>query len=227
MVGPPVSRQSSDQVRRCARCGSATLVVDHAWQHRIAGFDTKTRTLELRCRSCHAKVVLHPWSQIHVERVFAVIMMPALFPGLYFWFSARRKARAWTDNPVVDDAGFVAPRPGPSPRRCKCRGVAPCTAIVREGTWAVLLGIRHEYRCASCHRNFSVHDLRGVVSAVMGSGALLVAGVLVIIHPPGSGVGAERSNRWFGVAMVVLGLLGSVLAASRIRERRAHPVVPT
>ncbi len=129
----------------------------HAWQHKVAGIFTGTQTFELRCQSCGVEVVLHPEQTIRAERIVGYLMMPAIIPGILFLSSARKKARAWTDNPIVIGAPpRVEPRPGPPSRRCDCSGIAECTAIVREGTGTRPLGTRHEYRCARCGKSFGV-----------------------------------------------------------------------
>jgi hypothetical protein len=91
----PNSSDAATQVRRCARCTLPTLHCVRAWHHRFAGIDTSSRTLEFRCASCGAEVALHPHTTIAAERLTAILLMPAIFPGLYFFASARRKTRAW------------------------------------------------------------------------------------------------------------------------------------
>lgn len=213
------------EVRRCARCGEAALVVEQAWQHRFAGVVTGTQTLELACRSCGANVVLHPWTKIRVEQVMAVLFMPAIIPGLFFFFSARKKARAWSENPLVTGAPSFAPRPGPPARRCDCGVAADCVALAREGTWDWVIGRRSDFLCSQCGTRFSVHDVRGVVFMSLAAVALFAAGALVILHPPGSAVGAERSNQGFGVAMLAFGVVAMLVFARRVWLRAMHPHV--
>lgn len=213
--------------RRCAACGHDTLEVVHAWQHRRAGIDTHTETLELECSRCRAKVVLHPWTTILAEKILAFLLMPAVIPGVYFLVRARRQARAWSDNPVVGDTGVLArPRPAPPTRLCTCGRAADCVAIVRQGTWSLSLGRRHDYRCPHCQRRFVVHDAASVV--VMGSIAAVLGGVgaLVVLHPPGTAVGAAASNQLFGVGLIVLGLVAAWVLVARVRGRRLHPKAP-
>lgn len=216
------------EIRRCARCGHVALVVVRAWQHRMVGINTGTRTLQLRCQSCGIEVVLHSEKTIRAERILGFLLMPAIIPGIIFLASARKKARAWTDNPVVEGA---APRDeqraGPPSRRCDCSGTAECVAIVRKGTWTRPVGTRCDYRCTRCGKGFAVHDVGGVVFASLIASVLFAAGAIVIIHPPGAAVGAEESNRCIGFGMVVLGVLASLVFALRLRGRLAHPVVPT
>lgn len=219
----PTSREPAEHVRRCARCGQATLVLTHAWQHTFAGVFTQTWTYEFDCRSCGVKVVLHPLKAIRAERLLSFLLMPAIIPGILFFVSARKKAQAWVDNPVVEGADPGAPTAGPPPRRCTCSAPAPCVAIAREGTWSVLLGRRADHRCAQCTRVFSVHDVRGVVFPSVVAAALFATGALVVLHPPGAAVGAERSNQWFGVALVALGVVASLVFVQRLRARLNHP----
>lgn len=211
-------------VRRCARCQQASLVVDHAWQHRYAGVATGTQTLELSCRSCGAKVVLHPWTKIRVEQVMAVLFMPAIVPGLFFFFSARKKARAWSENPLVAGAPSFEPPPGPPARRCGCGEAAPCVVLAREGTWDWVIGRRSEHLCPKCGRRFAVHDVRGVLFAGVVALVLFAAGGFVVLHPPGAAVGAAQSNRLFGVAMLGFGVSAALVFALRLARRAKHPI---
>lgn len=198
--------------------------MERAWQHRFAGVVTGTQTLELACRSCGAKVVLHPWTKIRVEQVMAVVFMPAIIPGLIFFFSARTKARAWSENPLVDGAPAFAPKPGPPARRCHCGAAADCAAVAREGTWDWVIGRRSDHLCAQCGRRFSVHDVHGVVFMSLLALALFAVGALVVLHPPGSAVGAERSNQGFGVATLVFGASATLVFARRVWLRARHPL---
>lgn len=183
------------------------------------------RTFELACASCGATVVLHPPRRIAIERVLALIMLPAIIPGLIFLSRARTKARAWTDNPVVEGATPIQPANAGLPsRQCSCLGIADGVAIVMQGRWDFVLGTRHEYRCRVCSRQFAVHDRSSIVSAALISAGLVAAGWFVIVHPPGAAVGAERSNQWFGVASVAIGVLTVLLFLRRAWSRVAHPL---
>ena len=186
-----------------------------------------TETLELECSTCRAKVVLHPQTTILAERVLAFVLMPAVIPGVYFLTRARRKAHAWTDNPVVGDTRSLAPsRPGPPPRLCACGSSADCVAIARQGTWSVPLGLRHDYLCAGCQRRFGVHDVAGVAVVGLLAAVLWAVGALVVLHPPGTAVGAAASNQRFGVGLIVLGVVAAAVCAARARSRRLHPTAP-
>jgi hypothetical protein len=213
-----------DELRRCARCGQAALVCARDWQHRVLGVATGTWTRELECRSCGAKVTLYSPKHIAVERVFAFVMLPAIFPGLYFLASARRKARAWSDNPVVGGASTSPPR-GPGDRVCAgCRGRARCTAMHRRQMWGRDVGTRCRYACSRCAKVFTVHDGRGVAFSLAVASLLTVMAALVVAIPPGSDVGAEASNRWFGVGLSVIAALGWIALALQLRARRVHPM---
>lgn len=70
------------------------------------------------------------------------------------------------------------------------------------------------------------------VMAVLSTAAVAVAafalsafGLLLVVSPPGSDVGAEHHNRLFGVAVLVLGALTWAMLVSRTRVRAHHPLV--
>lgn len=137
--------------------------------------------------------------------------MPAIFPGLYFLASARRKERAWTDNPVVFGRS-VAPvrREEPSRACAACPGIARCTAVGRTQTRWMSIGTRQHYVCPACTTSFTVHDDRAVVSSLVAALLLAALGGLVVLVLPGSDVGAEASNRWFGIALLILAAFAAV-----------------
>lgn len=200
-------------------------MVARSWQHRFAGVPTQTYTHDLECAGCKARGTLIPWRAINIERVFGLLMLPAIIPGLIFLSSARRKARAWQDNPVVEGAVSPGLPRQPEPRRrCDCGGLADCTAIIRLGTTSMPLGTRRDYRCVRCERPFGVHDGWGMVSMALIGVALSGAGSFIIAFPPGAAVGAEASNSLFGVALVVFGALAFVLFAARVHGRATHPL---
>ncbi len=216
------------------------MVVFQAWQERFAGISFPTRFLELKCQACGIKVVLYPKVRIRAARLFAYLMIPAIFPSLIFFARARRMERAWIDNPVVE--GAVRPRAigggagpalpldqtgsGPPERRCRCNAAARCVHIALKGSWDFRIGARYDYQCHLCSTRFEVHSIGYLVTVSVLAGVLTALGVLMIVHPPGAAVGAEQSNRWFGVGLALLGAYLWLLFMVRLRGRLAHPVVP-
>lgn len=225
----------SDEVRQCVSCRQAALICIRDWQHRLIGVDLPTWTLDYECQACGVKITLLPQRKIRAERLIAYLLIPAIFPSLYFFASARRKARAWTDNPVVPGASqpnrrvFPAaqmldqPYRDPHARVCACRGAAQCTAIAQKRLGSMSIGSRYEYHCRQCTKAFAVHDDRALIFSFVLASALCAVSALIILNPPGSAVGAEQSNRWFGVALLVFAAIGYVSFAFRIRARLSFP----
>ncbi len=112
--------------------------------------------------------------------------------------------------------------PGPTRRACACGSSARCVAIVAQRARILPAGNRYDYACA-CKPVFSVYDVAGVVFAFLAAGGLAAAGLLVTVYAPGSAVGAERSNRWFGIGLLAFGAIGWGMSAARVRARIVHP----
>jgi hypothetical protein len=220
-VKSALSSGEATDVRRCARCGQATLVCVREWQHRIVGITTQTRTLDLACRSCGTKVTLHPHTRIAAERLFACLMIPAVFPSLFFFASAARKARAWTDNPVVGSAPHVPS--GPRRRQCLCASTASCERIFQRRMQGIPVGTRYEFRCERCGSVFTVHDAAGIVFSFVAAAVVSAVAVLLVAVPPGSAVGAERSNQWFGFGLAAVAAFAWVSFGLQLRTRAIHP----
>lgn len=134
--------------------------------------------------------------------------------------------RRW---PIVD-----APRPqltrpayGLARRRCECGAPARNVRIVQVRLRRMIpIGEVHEYSCDACKRTFNVHDGWSVAFS-MGSAAFLTGvGALVTMFPPGSAVGAESSNRWFGIGLLAIGVLTWIVPTLRIGQRLRHWGVP-
>jgi hypothetical protein len=221
-----VTRGHVNEVRRCARCGAAALVCVRDWQHKIMGIAPGAWTLELECQSCGAEVTLLPQQEARMERLLAFVMLPAIIPSIFLFASARRKARAWSDNPVVDGASAPSPRRAEPGRACAaCRGVAHPSEIGRQQGLGISIGTHTRYTCSGCANEFAVHDRRAVAFAFAAAIVLSAMGALVVAFPPGSDVGAELSNRWFGVGLLAVAAIAWVILVLRIRARRAHPNV--
>lgn len=211
------------ELRRCSTCGAPTLACVRDWQHRLLGAPTPSRTQEFACQRCGFRVTLQPRAQIDAARLFAWLLLPAVLPGVIFFARARRMERAWTDHPLV---GFTPSPPSLGPvRACLCGGAAACVGLQQRRVQGLPIGTRATYACPRCGCTFEVSDGRGVLSMAVAAFALSAFGLLLVVSPPGSDVGAEHHNRLFGVAVLVLGALTWAMLVSRIRVRAHHPLV--
>lgn len=134
------------------------------------------------------------------------------------------RQRRWPaiDAPVPQRVKLAPP---PAMRRCGCGAGAPNTRIVTEYVRSfVPVGRIHQHDCNKCGATFNVHDAWAIAFAIFAAGFLTAIGVLITVYPPGSAVGAESENRWFGIALLVVGALTWVIPALRIRARLRHPL---
>lgn len=210
-------------LRRCSACGAPTLACVRDWQHQILGVPTASRTQEFACQRCGFCLTLHPRAQIDAARLLAWLLLPAILPSVIFFARARRMERAWTDHPLVG----LAPAPrslGPT-RACLCGAAAPCVGLAQRRVQGRPVGTRATHACLRCGCAFEVSDGLGVASMGVAALALSAFGLLLVVYPPGSAVGAERGNRLVGVVVLALGALTWATLASRIRARARHPIV--
>ncbi len=210
-------------LRRCSACGGSTLACVRDWQHQILGVPTASRTQEFACQRCGFRLTLHPRAHIDAARLLAWLLLPAILPSVIFFARARRMERAWTDHPLVGLAS--APRSLGPMRACLCGGVAPCVGLAQRRVQGQPVGTRANHVCPRCGCNFEVSDGLGVATMAVAALALSAFGLLLVVYPPGSAVGAERSNRLFGVGVLALGALTWAALASRVRARARHPIV--
>lgn len=214
---------SNVDLRRCSACGAPTLACVRDWHHRILGVPTPSRTLELACQRCGFRVTLEPRVKIDAARLLAWLLLPAIIPSVLFFARARRMERAWTDHPLV---GLTAAPPSLGPARaCLCGGAALCVGLAQRRVQGRSVGTRATHSCPRCGCTFEISDGLGVLSMTVAALALSAFGLLIVVHPPGSGVGAEHSNRLFGVGALALGALTWAMLASRVRARTRHPLV--
>ncbi|HSO40219.1 MAG TPA: hypothetical protein VLT33_47160 [Labilithrix sp.] len=86
----------------------------------------------------------------------------------------------------------------------------------------MVVGNRYEHACDRCKATFSVEDSARIASALVAAVALCCAAAFVVAHPPGSAIGAEDQNRWFGIALAVFGALGWLRLGLLLRQRFVH-----
>ena len=86
-------------------------------------------------------------------------------------------------------------------------------------------GIFWEHHCPVCNARFRVPSIGAIIFSAAAATVVTAVGLLLTLYPPGSAVGATESNRYFGIAILVVGLLGWIMPGSRIFRRIRHPRV--
>lgn len=132
------------------------------------------------------------------------------------------------------NAGSGAPAPVPippprkpadRPRRCGCQGPVPCDSVTRARLGLLTIGTRRAYRCQRCGLTFRIRSAGHIAVTLLYASFLSGVGVLIVLYPPGSAVGADSENRWFGVALLVLGLSCIGWGVAMIRAHVKYPAV--
>ena len=118
----------------------------------------------------------------------------------------------------------VLPMIAPS-RKCSCGGHATCFSAAEVRARGLPVGMQYEHACTRCNRRFRIHSVGSVIFTVFCMLFLGTCGSLVTVHPPGSAVGAESENRWFGVGILVFAGLAFVLVVAKIVAHLRHPKV--
>lgn len=208
----PADPDSAAEIRRCHRCGQATLVCLNAWRH-SGGSETEPVTRDFRCQACGAVVVLHSRLSIAVMRVMGFIFLVALVPGICLLLLARAHSRAWRVNPVVPGA----PRPtlryqlGPRGRRCGlCGDVCGLVAVTRRRANGIPAGTEYKYTCRGCRQSFSTQDLLGVTLHI--AAGLLCLGVAYTLWTRTASTTAWRLGGGGVAALCGIALFGQAVA---------------
>ena len=100
----------------------------------------------------------------------------------------------------------------------------PCVSAIPEHAKGLRVGTQLHYSCARCKRDFGVSSNGSIAFALFAAVFLSAIGWLVVVQPPGSAVGAEESNRWFGWVLAAFGAAAWIVAGSRIVARLRHPI---
>lgn len=158
------------EVRRCAKCGEAAVLLVTEWHHTFWGVSTQQSTRDFRCHGCGAKFSLVPRSRSIVFIVMGLIMGCAVFPlgfSIWGWLELQREKK----NPVVPGASLprLRYRDGPPVRRCDCGHEAVITKVTKESINGLPTGIEYQYRCEQCQRGFIIDSPWGHCVAVFSS----------------------------------------------------------
>ena len=210
------------EVRRCAKCQQASVVLAQEWQHRAAGSNTGQVTRDYRCQSCGAKFRVRPrlYTTIHL----CCSVLPALtIIGIPWLVVAWRRHTVLARIPVI--SGAPAPRMrfalGPPPRACgRCADTATVQSVKRTAMNGISMGTEFLYRCPKCDNQFTVHSPWAIVLGAL-LGLVCVAGVWAFLSF--AGTPGWRYGGAGVVAAIVLLLFGQCYAQTQTRRR--HRVV--
>jgi DNA-directed RNA polymerase subunit RPC12/RpoP len=217
----PSSAQASE-VRRCARCQEAAVVLIQDWQHTVSSIATGQSTRDYQCQACGARFRIRP----RLERILGLgigIMAGLTVIGIPLFVMYWRRYRMETRLPVVPDAPAPEIRypSGPPLRRCAaCGAPAKVFSITRHTHNGLPSGTDYAYRCSGCQRELKVQSVWGIVLG--GLIAILVAvgawAFLAFATSPGW--------RWGGAAVTAaLALLLAWQTVTDVRTRAQNPVL--
>jgi len=212
------------EVRRCARCGNATQVCVHAWQHSVNGISSNTVIRECQCQSCGATVTLQPRIKIWPLWLMAVLLLPSVVGSLVPGIMAFRRGRAWKINPVVPDAPMPPMRykSGPGNRRCDCGGTLVLKSVTRNTHNGIPAGTEYVYQCDKCQKEVTLESALGILLNFLFGALLALLGYVVL--------DAVKDPWWRWGGGIVLALLGLLLVGqgiSRITAQLRHPELPS
>ena len=222
LAGPPAD--PNQEVRRCARCHQPTLVRINAWQHTVAGIDTKTVTSDYRCQSCGRKLTLRPRLEILVDRILGGVLLLAIFPGIYLLWRAHRRSRDWTDNPILPGAPVPRMRfhDGPPNRRCgRCGGTATLKSAKRTRRSGVVIGTAYVFQCQGCRAELETEDLRGQLFNFFAGSVMAIIAVAIWMN-----AGSPGTRYGFGGLFTLLALFAFGTMLARIRAAVQNPALP-
>jgi hypothetical protein len=216
--------QARAEVRRCARCGSATLACVHAWQHSVNGISGNTVIRECQCQSCGATVTLQPRLKIWPLWLMAVLLLPTVVGSLVAGTMAFSRGRAWKKNPLVPDAPMPAMRykSGPGNRRCDCGATLALKSVTRNSHNGIPTGTEYVYQCERCGKKLTLENALGIVMKVLVGALLALIAWLMLT--------AVKDPWWRWGGGGVFALLALLLAGqglSRIAAQARHPELPS
>ncbi len=223
MLNLPVPKSAAkSEVRKCAQCGDAAVVLVFEWIHSYAGVDVASSTRDYRCQNCGAKFSLHPKVGSWTFIVLGLLMGFAIFPlgfTLFGWLRLRRDAA----NPVVPGA----PRPqlrfkdGPPRRRCNtCGDPVALTKVTRNTSKGIPTGTEYEYVCNACKKKFTIESVWGHCFSAMAG--CLLGGIAAMFFITSTSPGWRYGG---GGAALLLTAFVFFETGTRIANRFRYPVI--
>jgi hypothetical protein len=173
------SERPKREVRRCASCGSASVIVCQAWAHSFSGQETGQVTRDCRCQACGAKATLRDPKAIRTFKIIAWVFLITILGFPIMMFKVWRWNRAWDGNPLVPDAPFprIVYWRGPGNRRCgRCGQVARLVSVTRNTRNGIPMGTDCDYACVGCKQEFKTESAGGILVNFMGAALFTVGG---------------------------------------------------
>jgi hypothetical protein len=191
---------ASQEVRRCAKCHEAAVVLVFEWKQSYGGVDSGTSVRDYRCQACGARFSLHPRVTNITFMVIGLVMGLAIFPlgfTIFGWVRLRRDKA----NPVVPGAARPAMRfrDGPPARQCgKCGEELSLKGITRHTSRGLPTGTTYDYGCPRCPNAFTIESAWGQIFSAL-------SGVLVGAIGVGFFFGATGLGWKYGGSIVFVG----------------------
>lgn len=212
------------EVRQCAGCAHAAVVLVNEWQHTRGSTPTGEVTREYRCQQCGRWFVQRSRLTVLAYWIAGVLLLPAMGIGLPVLIFAWRSGGFDGRVPVM--SGALAPVmkfPGGPPKRVHagCGGESRAVEIIRHSNRGVPTGTEYTYQCVKCDEQFSTESWWGHVTSLLLS--LVSLGFLFAFL-----LGADSPWwKWGGSAlMAVVTLIVSWSGMEMFINRFRHKVLP-
>lgn len=211
------------EVRQCAKCHQAAVILVNEWQHTGTFGSTGEVTQDFRCQRCGAWFIRRSKMRAISLWVAGVLLLPACGIGLPFLWLAWMNGRFDERLKVMPDAPVPATQfPGGPPQRihAACMGVATAVKITRHTNRGIPTGTEYTYRCAQCAEEFTTETWWGSVTSMWS--AVICAFVAFAFFTQGDSPAWKYGGS--GV-MVIITALVSWSGVSSIINRFKHKEV--